>query len=356
MTQGSPEAEAPLGDVFALDLKSVQFRQQREPQWRELERLIALVEKRGPRALSFDESLSYSRLYRQTLSSLSVARDISLDRGIQTYLEALATRAYSLMYTRPNRPGQAMIGFFVYGLPRAVCALWLAVLVAGLTFAVGAVFGFVLYHEDIGWLRAIIGDESFQGRGPEQSARFLRETLYDPGSLNQRTQGWALFSLQLMLNNVGVALLAFALGVAGAVPTLGLLFYNGLIIGLFYSVFHDKGLGFDVIAWLSIHGVTELSAILLAGAAGIHVGRGVLFPGRKSRAARMREHGQRAGEVAMGAVVMLIVAAFIEGYLRQAVDLAFWRLVIGWGLGALLLAYFATGGGWQALLARTQKP
>ena len=76
-------------------------------------------------------------------------------------------------------------------------------------------------------------------------------------------------------------------GVAGAVPTLGLLFYNGLVIGLFYSVFHDKGLGLDIIAWLSIHGVTEISAIFLGGAAGIHVGRGVLFPGRKSRSARL---------------------------------------------------------------------
>ena len=346
MTQGTLESQY---GGFGLDLKSVQFRKEREPQWRELERLIEIVEKRGPKALSFDESLSYSTLYRQTLSSLSVARDISLDRGIQGYLEALATRAYSLMYTRPNRPGQAMIEFFLTGLPRAVCEVWPAFLIAIFTFFLGAAFGFILYHEDIGWLTAIMGDDPFGGRGPEQSVEYLRETIYDPGSLNQRTQGWAEFSMELMLNNVGVALLAFSLGVAGAVPTLGLLFYNGLVIGLFYSVFHDKGLGFDIVAWLSIHGVTEISAIFLGGAAGIHVGRGVLFPGRKSRAARMRENGRRAGEVAMGAVLMLILSAFVEGYLRQAVDVAFWRLVIGWGLGAIIFAYFATGGWWQAL-------
>ena len=334
---------------FGADLKSVQFRQEREPQWRELERLMAVVESQGPGGLSFDESLAFAKLYRKALSSLAVAREISLDRGVQSYLEALAARAYSLMYTRPNRPGLAAIDFFVQGLPRAVCAMWPSLVVAVLTFALGAVLGFVLYHEDLGWLTAIMGDDPFGGRGPENTVAELRQTIYDPGSLAQRTQGWAEFSIQLMINNVGVALLAFSLGVAGGVPTLGLLFYNGLVIGLFYSVFHDKGLGLDIIAWLSIHGVTEISAIFLGGAAGIHVGRGVLFPGRKSRAARLRENGQRAGEVAMGAVIMLILAGLIEGYFRQAVDVLEWRLFIGWGLGFLIFAYFGTGGWWQAL-------
>ena len=82
---------------------------------------------------------------------------------------------------------------------------------------------------------------------------------------------------------------------------------------------------------------------------GIHVGRGILFPGRKSRAARLRENGRRAGEVAMGAVIMLIFAGIIEGYFRQAVNDLEWRLIIGWGLGAVVFAYFGTGGWWQAL-------
>ena len=88
---------------FGADLKSVQFRQEREPQWRELEQLMARVEAQGPTSLSFDESLAFAKLYRKALSSLSVAREISLDRGVQSYLEALAARAYSLMYTRPNQ-------------------------------------------------------------------------------------------------------------------------------------------------------------------------------------------------------------------------------------------------------------
>lgn len=339
---------APSGHL-GLDLKSVQFRKEREPQWQELERLMTTVEKQGLQGLSFEESLAFATLYRKALSSLSVARGISLDRGVQSYLEALAARAYSLMYTRPNRPGVATIDFFMRGLPCAVCAMWPSLLIAVLTFMLGAVFGFVLYHEDLGWLNAIVGSDPFGGRGPDQSYATLRESIYDPGGLAERTQGWASFAISLMINNVGVALLAFSLGVAGAVPTLGLLFYNGLIIGLFYSVFHDKGLGLDIIAWLSIHGVTEISAIFLGGAAGIHVGRGILFPGRKSRAARLRENGRRAGEVAMGAVIMLIFAGIIEGYFRQAVNDLEWRLIIGWGLGAVVFAYFGTGGWWQAL-------
>ena len=123
---------------FGADLKSVQFRQEREPLWQELERLMAVVERRGPDGLSFDESLAFATLYRRTLSSLSVAREISLDSGIQSYLEALSARAYSLMYTRPNRPGLAMIDFFVRGLPVAVCARWSLQLVCAPMVARGA--------------------------------------------------------------------------------------------------------------------------------------------------------------------------------------------------------------------------
>ena len=141
---------------FSADLKSVQFRQEREPLWRELERLMAVVERRGPDGLSFDESLAFATLYRRTLSSLSVARDISLDSGVQSYLEALSARAYSLMYTRPNRPGLAMIDFFVRGLPVAVCSMWPSLLVALATFALGAVFVFLLYHDDLRWLPALL--------------------------------------------------------------------------------------------------------------------------------------------------------------------------------------------------------
>ena len=84
------------------------------------------------------------------------------------------------MYTRPNRPGLAMIDFFVRGLPVAVCAMWPSLLVAVATFALGAIFGFVLYHEDLGWLTAIMGTDSFGGRGPENTVAELRETIYDP--------------------------------------------------------------------------------------------------------------------------------------------------------------------------------
>ena len=91
-----------------------------------------------------------------------------------------------------------------------------------------------------------------------------------------------MFAAYLFSNNTGVAIMAFALGFAFGIPTLLLLVYNMALLGAMLWVFVDAGLGWEFAAWLSVHGTTELGAILLAGAAGLHVGPAMAFPGSRS--------------------------------------------------------------------------
>jgi uncharacterized membrane protein SpoIIM required for sporulation len=128
------------------------------------------------------------------------------------------------------------------------------------------------------------------------------------------------------------------------VPTALLLIYNGAILGAFVALFFERGLGFEVLGWLLIHGVTELFAIVLAGAAGFTIGGAVAFPGARSRVASAREAGKRAATIAMGCVVMLFLAALLEGFARQMINSDAVRYTIAATSLLLWLSYFHAGG------------
>src|SRR5690606_39026738 len=93
-----------------------------------------------------------------------------------------------------------------------------------------------------------------QGRDPSASAAALREVLYD----GDDSDPLATFAAFLFTHNSQVALFAFALGFAFAVPTALLLVYNGLMLGAFMAIYVQKGLGLALGGWLMIHGSTEL--------------------------------------------------------------------------------------------------
>ena len=97
-------------------------------------------------------------------------------------------------------------------------------------------------------------------------------------------------------------------------------------------------------AWLSIHGVTEIGAIIIATAGGYRLGLAVLFPGRRSRRDALRQEGRDAAKLAVMAGTMLVVAALLEGFARQLITSLEARLIIGWTIGALWIAYFLFAG------------
>ena len=105
-------------------------------------------------------------------------------------------------------------------------------------------------------------------------------------------------------------------------------------------MFWQKGLGYEFTGWLMIHGVTELFAIVLAGAAGFVIGGAVAFPGDKTRLASARASGMRAATIAMGCVVMLIIAALLEGFGRQMINSDTARYAIAVSSLVLWCGYF----------------
>jgi len=317
-------------------LKSNRFRAEREESWKRLEAMLKTIESRGMNALSDDEIIELPNLYRSTLSSLSVARATSLDQNVIAYLQALSTRAYYALYGSQVNLGKRMGMFFARDWPAAAKALSKETLIAGFITLLGAFVAFLLVQSDPEWYFTFISDEMAGVRNPASSTEALRDTLYS----NPDSDGLSSFATMLFSHNSRVAIFAFALGFAFGIPTAILLLYNGCVLGAFIALFVSRGLGFEVGGWLIIHGATEIFAIVLAGAAGLHIGRAIAFPAEQSRVDAASHAGQRAGTLMAGVVIMLFIAGLLEGFGRQLINIDWLRYLIGVSTFILWCTYF----------------
>ncbi|MEM7703892.1 MAG: stage II sporulation protein M [Pseudomonadota bacterium] len=321
----------------ATDLiRSSRFRAEREADWQRLEKLVLQAERSGVQRMDFANARDLAELYRQASTSLAIAREISLDKALLDYLEALTARAYLSVYAPQERIGGVFRRFVTASAPAAMRRAWPFLLVGFLTMALGALVGGLLYFEDPSWYSVFLPPELAAGRGPGSSTADLRSVIYGPPD----SEGLGAFATYLFSHNTRIAIFVFGLGVFLCAPALLLTFYNGLILGAFVALHIDRGLGWDIFGWLSVHGVTELSAICIACAGGLHLGTAVLFPGRQSRGEALRLAGRDAAKLALIAALMLVVAALLEGFARQLIQDLTTRALVGWGIGGLWLAWF----------------
>lgn len=296
-------------------IKSYRFREEREADWHRLDAIIKKAERKGTSSLSEDDMAALPSLYRQAISSLSVARSISLDQNVTAYLESLTARAYFFVYGSRTRISEKIAQFFRRDWTAAVSRAVGPTLLAALCLFGPALLAFVLTLNDSEWYWAF--HSGLDDRNPNASYDELRASLYN--TQDNILDILSAFAAELFSNNALVAIFAFALGFALGIPTAILLAYNGVMIGSFFAVFVEKDLGWELTGWLLIHGVTELYAIILAGAAGFIIGGGVAFPGTRSRLNALKASGERAGPIIAGAVIMLFAAALIESFGRELI-------------------------------------
>jgi uncharacterized membrane protein SpoIIM required for sporulation len=338
-----PSAQpVPVPVLVPVLVNASRFRAAHQGDWERLDHLVARIEKRGVTALGDEDLLILPLLYRATLSSLAVARETSLDRALVQYLEQLCTRAYFQIYGVQTSAWRQFGQFLVYGWPTAVQALWKETLAALLVTIVAAVAGYLMVRNDPSSFYLFVGKGMAEGRDPTASYQTLWETIHaTKASATTATSGTlSTFASFLFSHNAQISIFCFALGFAFGVPTMLLLAQNGVMLGAMIAVFASKGLGPEFVAWLSIHGTTEFFAIFLAGAGGFRIGLATAFPGRERRLDAAVKAGRTAALVLGGAVIMLMVAALLEGIGRQLIDNSVARVTIGVAMLTGWLVYF----------------
>ena len=289
--------------------RSRQFQEQ-------LETLLDRVENRR-KHLSFEETREMARLYRICSARLAVVRTRSRDPDAIRYLNALCVRAYTRLQVPPVRL-QRVPDFFFADFPRVLAATaWLQAVVA-ILMIVGALAGASVVAENPAALYDCV-PASFYPPGQLETlmdsrqarAEFLTRKPVDFGLKS-------IFSAALFTHNMTVGVLSFAAGILAGIPTLILVFYNGLTLGAFAWIFSRDSMWPMFWAWILPHAIPELLAITLCSTAGLLLGKAVVAPGRRTVQAALRAAGRPALELVAAAMPLLVFAAFIESFIRQS--------------------------------------
>lgn len=240
---------------------------------------------------------------------LSYARTFYPDSNVTRYLNGLAAQAHrGLMQNRREERGR-FITFWQYELPLLFRQSHRLLAIAAGIFLVAGLLGWVSAAHDNTFVRLILGD---------QYVNMTLENIKkgDPlGVYNSSDQ--ATMFIQITLNNIYVAFRTFIFGLFASFGTMAMLFYNGVMLGAFQYFFYERGLLLDSILKIWIHGTLEISAIIIAGCAGLTVGNSLLFPGTYSRLESFKRGIKQGLKIAVGLVPIFIVAGFLESFVTR---------------------------------------
>ena len=206
-------------------------------------------------------------------------------------------------------------------------------LISFLVFAFFCVVGAFSSANDGDFVRSILGDG------------YVNMTLDniekgDPMAVYKKMGEFNMF-LGITINNIKVALFAFALGIFLGIGTLWVLLRNGLMLGSFQYFFYDKGLLWESARTIWIHGTIEISVIIIAGSAGLVMANGILFPGTYTRLESFKNGVKDGLKIVISTIPFFIVAGFLEGFVTRHTEMPDWlALIIIFGSLALIIFYY----------------
>lgn len=290
---------------------------------------------RKPRTLDADQLDELVHLYQRTSAHLADARvTYAGDQALVSRLTLLVTDAHTVLYSqRDLELRRSLREFATVTFPAAVWRIrWFVLASLLLTAIPWAVLNI--------WLA--VSPRAVNTTGP---AAVRDQYIHGDFVDYYRSDSASAFANQVFWNNVRVAILAFALGILLCVGTALLLAYNGASVGIAGGLFTNVGEWQKFWGLILPHGLLELSAVIVAGAAGLRIGWTVIDPGDRPRTLALGEEGRRAGTVLMGLVVAFLLAAMIEGFVTGrpwptsvrlgigiAVFVLFWGWTIAFGL------------------------
>jgi len=317
-------------------MKQSLFENRHQGEWEQLSRQLDQLE----RSRNVPQSSGFPQAYRRLCQHLALAQARGYSSLLVDTLQQLALRGHQQLYRDSSRPSAGLSAFILAGFPRQVREQWRFVLASALMF-LGSLLGIgllVYFFPELVY-SLLDADEISQLRG-----------MYDPaaGHLGRSieraaSEDWAMFGYYIM-HNIGIAFQTFASGMMFGLGSAFFLFFNGLTIGAVAG--HLTQIGFGSTFWSFVigHGAFELTAIVLAGAAGLHLGWALIAPGRLTRGEALRLAARTSVSMIAGVMLFLLIAAFIEAYWSSSIVSPATKYTVGASLWLLVLSYLTFAG------------
>jgi len=298
-------------------MKEPAFLKKNAEKWRAFESLMKSPQKQDPDKLA--------ELFIEVTDDLSFARTLYPKSKTTAYLNGLGSRVHQNIYKNKKEKQNRIWKFWAYELPLEFRKSHSEFLYSFLIFTIACLVGAVSAAYDDTFVRLIMGDD------------YVNMTLDnirkgDPMAVYKGRYQSVMF-LQITLNNIMVSFNAFTLGIfLPSIGTVRVLVGNGIMLGSFQYFFHDYGLLYTSFTTIWIHGALEISAIVIAGGAGLTVGNSILFPKTYGRMTSFRKGAKRGMKIVIGLVPIFIMAGFIESFitrLTEMPDSIKWFIILG---------------------------
>jgi uncharacterized membrane protein SpoIIM required for sporulation len=333
---GAAEGGRPAGRGVAERLVA-----RKSARWDEFQAMAERAARNGLDSFAAAELPAFAARYREVAADLARARTYRAAPPVLVRLERLVAAGHNALYRDERRTGVRVWQFFARECPAAVIEAWRVVLLAFAMFALPAAGGFLLMREVPTLAQEVLPDVMLDraeaGREREQQGK---------GYVEEEFERRPLMASAIMTNNITVAFYCFAGGIFAGVGSLVLLAYNGLSLGAISGHFANVGLLRYLWTFVIGHGVLELFAIWVAGAAGFLLGRALIAPGNLSRGEALTLAGRLALRMIGAVVVLLVLAGLIEGFISASTQPLWYRLSVSGASLVMLLAYLGNGWAW----------
>jgi uncharacterized membrane protein SpoIIM required for sporulation len=315
------------------------FIAQRRPEWRRLEEILARVEGSGLATLDAEQAAEFGRLYRRTASDLNQAQTLVSGDATAQYLNDLVARCYMVIYSRARWDVRGFFRHLVFGFPAVFRRYRWRFVLAFVFFAAGALFGTVAAYLEPDTAQLYLMPPNFPTIQPKE------DDDRSPGMTTGQATELTFF---YFTNNLSVCLMAFALGLSLGIGTAWVLFETGLMMGVLGVAFARAGQFTSFCAEILPHGMVEIPACLIAGAAGFLLAEAIFRARPWPRVEELARRAKQALLLVAGCVPLILAAAFLEAIVARAPA---WLLSNGLKLGvagvvALLFAAYVLLLGW----------
>jgi len=332
-----------------VDVGKREFIVSRRQFWEETENLLRRIRRHGMKSLNEEELLRLGTLYRQAAADLAKARAAEPFGDVTLYLNRLVANTHSVIYVNKSRPWENFLRFISADFPSLIRSQSKVVLFTALVFALSSILGYHWMNTDPDWMGRFVPMIS---QVIEQMAGKLESGPALLASGNISKESMPEVSSLIMVNNIRISAFAFASGITFGLGTAYLLITNGVMLGGVAYLYLARPVEYGIyfMAGILPHGVIELTAIVFSAAAGFILAGALIMPGSLRRVDALKYHSRSAIRIMYGVVIMLIIAALIEGFItpikvdgnQQIVD----YLKIGFSvvLGFLMIVYFSLAG------------
>lgn len=284
-------------------MRETDFIKQNKEKWGRFEKVLRSDSKNAE---------EMSRLFIESTDDLSFSRTYYPNRSVRIYLNGMAQQIYHKLYKNRRRENGAFKRFWVQELPDSMWAARKSLLLAFLIFVGGVALGLFSSNQNPEFVKTILGDQYVAMTEANIQKGDPMAVYKDSGALEMFFMiGW---------NNIRVSVLCFLAGLLFEVGTMFIVGSNAIMVGAFLYFFIERDLFKESFLAIMLHGSLELSMIVLAGAAGLTLGRGLVFPGSLSRSQALLLSARQGMRMMVGVSMFLVIAAFIESYATRHTD------------------------------------